>query len=63
VDTGLQRERDRDAVAILQTELARTLAAQQALARAGDTAAAGPELKRLRADELALRRELDRHQR
>lgn len=55
-----QRVRDSDARAILQTELARTLAAQQAMASTGPGASDPAALQRLRADEAALRRELDR---
>lgn len=55
-----QRARDSDARAILQTELARTLAAQQAMASTGPAASDPAALQRLRADEAALRRELDR---
>lgn len=60
-DVAAQRARDTDARAILQSELTRTLAAQQALAGKADS---NPEsraaLDRLRADEAALRRELAR---
>ena len=63
VSTAVQRDRDRDSVAILQAELARTLLAQQALSAGTNAAVAGDELHRLRVDERALRRELERHQR
>lgn len=54
-----QRARDSDARAILQTELARTVAAQQTLVRQGASESQG-QLQRLRQDEVALRRELSR---
>lgn len=63
VDVALQRERDRDALAILQAELNRNRSAQQALAGRGSEAPAANELQRLRADETALQRELERHRR
>lgn len=63
VDPSLQRERDRDALAILQAELARTQSAQQALASAAAGAQDHAALQRLRVDEVALRRELERFQR
>ena len=44
----VQLQRDRDAVAILQAELARNLSAQRTQADAGGPFAAGPELHRLR---------------
>ncbi|WP_439114111.1 hypothetical protein [Hydrogenophaga sp.] len=59
----VQQQRDRDAVAILQAELARNLSAQRAQADAGGRVAVGTELHRLRQDEVALRRELERHER
>lgn len=58
-----QRERDQDAQAILRAELARTLAAQQAMQRPGEaaqTAVQTAAINRLREDESALRRELSR---
>jgi hypothetical protein len=58
-----QRERDQDAQAILRAELARTLAAQQAMQRPGETAQTAVQtaaINRLREDESALRRELSR---
>lgn len=61
VSASLQRERDQDALAILQAELARTQAAQKALV--GPTATDNAALQRLRIDEVALRRELERFQR
>lgn len=59
VASSLQRARDQDAQAILQSELARTLAALQTLQRSGN-AAQTAMLTRLREDEAALRRELAR---
>ena len=60
-DVAAQRARDSDARAILQSELARTLAQLQALSARAD---GGPDARaaadRLRADEAALRRELAR---
>jgi capsule polysaccharide export protein KpsE/RkpR len=61
IDEAKQRERDRDAVAILQAELSRILAAQKALLAGAKAAVGSPELQRLSADEAALRRELERH--
>lgn len=60
VEPADQRERDRDALAILQAELRRTLAEQQSLAARTDVAAESATWQRLRADEQALRRELAR---
>lgn len=54
-----QRARDQDAQAILRAELATTQAALQALQRAGGPAQSAA-LVRLRDDEAALRRELNR---
>jgi len=64
IDVAVQQARDRDAVLILQAELARIQAQQQVLVADGGTSSgSGPALQRLRADEIALRKELSRHQR
>lgn len=63
VSASLQRERDQDALAILQAELARTQAAQKALVGPTGGATDNAALQRLRIDEVALRRELERFQR
>lgn len=63
VSASLQRERDQDALAILQAELARTQAAQKALASSTGGATDNAALQRLRVDEVSLRRELERFQR
>lgn len=60
VGTAEQRALDSDAHAILQRELARTLASQQALLQQGSGPDAQPQLQRLRQDEAALRREMAR---
>lgn len=69
VSVQVQRERDRDAQTILQAELARTLGALRTLSAQAPLPDSAPnpagnpvatEIHRLRSDELALRRELDR---
>ncbi|UCU92247.1 hypothetical protein [Hydrogenophaga taeniospiralis] len=63
VNPSLQRARDQDALSILQAELARTQAAQKALTGPAGGAPDNAALQRLRVDEVALRRELERFQR
>lgn len=63
VNPSLQQARDRDALAILQAELARTQAAQKALASPAGGVPDNAALQRLRVDEVSLRRELERFQR
>ena len=60
VGAAEQRALDSDAHTILQRELARTLASQQALLQQGSGSDAQLQLQRLRQDEAALRREMAR---
>ena len=55
-----QRQRDRDALAILQGELQRTLLAQQSLRARDGSPTYQVDMHRLRVDETALRREIER---
>lgn len=57
---GQQRERDQQARAILESELARTRGQLQALSSHGGDAGKQAQLERLRNDEAALQRELAR---
>ena len=55
-----QRQRDRDALGILQGELQRTLLAQESLRARDDSPTYQVDMHRLRVDETALRREIER---